>query len=203
MEGFWLISYLALWTLTLLLAVVILAHSRLLGLLHHRFGPARARPLADGPKLGARLKRLSGRRVDGSAWAHTFPAEADLIVVFISPQCQTCNELMPHAKDFVRAHPDVPLVLLSTLGDLAMNRAYVGFLRLERLTYVVAPQAAGELNVEGTPYALHLDREGTVTAKGLVNAYEQLVSLRQSAAFDGPVPAEVEPELGSQTGSIP
>ncbi len=203
MEGFWLISYLALWTLTLLLAVLILAHSRLLGLLHHRFGPGQARPLADGPELGARLKRLAGRRLDGSAWVHAFPAEADLIVLFVSPQCQTCNELMPHAKDFVRAHPDVPLVLLSTLGDLAMNRAYVGFLRLERLTYVVAPQASDELKVEGTPYALHLDREGTVTAKGLVNTYEQLVSLRQSPAFDGAVPAEVEPELGSQTGSIP
>ena len=42
MEGVWLISYIALWALTLLLCVVVLAHSRLLGLLHHRFGPAHA-----------------------------------------------------------------------------------------------------------------------------------------------------------------
>src|SRR5262249_38742684 len=61
MEGVWLISYLALWGLTLLLALVVLVHSRLLGLLHHRFGPAHARPMGEGPALGTRLERLTGR----------------------------------------------------------------------------------------------------------------------------------------------
>jgi methylamine dehydrogenase accessory protein MauD len=190
MEGVWLISYIALWALTLLLCVVVLAHSRLLGLLHHRFGPAHARPLADGPEVGTRLGRLGARRLDGSPWEWEFPAAGDLLLVFLSPQCQTCNELTPHLRDFAHAHPDENLVLWSTLDDPAMNRAYAAFRRLEKLTYVVGEKQAEALNVLGTPYALSIDRDGVVRAKGLVNHYEHLRSLfppprNGSASGDG------------------
>jgi methylamine dehydrogenase accessory protein MauD len=199
MDGVWLISYLALWGLTLLLALAVLAHSRLLGLLHYRFGPAVARPMADGPAVGTRLDRLTGTTLDGAAWAHPFPAPADTLLVFVSPQCQTCNELLPHVTDFARTRPDVTLVLVSTLDHREMNRAYVAYRRLERVPYVIGAKLADELDIEGTPYALHLDRHGVVTAKGLVNNYEHLVSLFRPAARNGDEWADGrhEPQLRS------
>lgn len=203
MEGAWLISYLALWGLTLVLGLVVLAHSRLLGLLHQRLGPGLARPMSDGPELGTRLDRLMGRRLDGTAWTYEFPAATETVLVFVSPQCQTCNELLPHVKDFVRAHREVALVLLSTLDHPAMNQAYVAYRGLERLPYVLAARLASELEIEGTPYAVFLDRQGVVTAKGLVNNYEHLVSLRRPRGAPGPETDTVERERSPQPESVP
>lgn len=203
MEGVWLISYLVLWGVTLLLALVVLAHSRLLGLLHHRFGPAHARPMADGPPLGTQIERLTARRLDGSAWDYSFPAPTDLLLVFVSPQCATCNELMPHVCDLARSHSDLDLVLMSTMDDLEMNRAYARFARVGKLTYLLAGETASRLDIEGTPYAIHLDPQGVVTAKGLVNNYEHLLSLRRPLATPALGPETLEPEIISQTGSTP
>jgi methylamine dehydrogenase accessory protein MauD len=196
MDGVWLISYVALWCLTLVLGLVVLAHSRLLGLLHHRIRPAGARALADGPEIGSKRARLGGEALDGSAWAWDFPAPSDLLAVFVSPQCQLCNDLMPHVKDFVRTRRDVHVVLLSTLGDRVMNCAYVAYRRLGGLRYIAAPALAEELRVDGTPYAVYFSREGVVAAKGIVNHYEHLDSLRLMAASGGAGPPAGPPHPG-------
>jgi methylamine dehydrogenase accessory protein MauD len=161
------------------LGLVVLAHSRLLGLLHQRLGPAGARPLADGPALGAKLDRLDARRLDGSPWSADFPAETGMILVFISPQCQTCNALMPHVQDFVRTQPDVPLTLVSTIDDAAMNRAYIAYRRLEDLPYILGEKMSAGLDIEGTPYALYVSQDGLVLGKGIVNTFENLMGLHE------------------------
>ena len=178
MEGIWLASYLALWTLVILLGLVILVHSRLLGLLHHRIGPKGARALADGPALGARVDRLAARGLDGKPWVREFPAADDVVLVFISPQCETCNSLVPHLKDFVAVSRELTVVLVSTLDQMLMNHAYRSYAGLDGLTYLVGASLAADLRIEGTPYALYVDREGVVKAKGIVNNYEHLVSLK-------------------------
>ena len=177
MEGPWLVSYLVLWALTILLVLVVLAHSRLLGLLHHRIRPSAARIMEDGPPLGTPFTRMIGRRLDGTSWTREFPDAGGVILVFVSPQCQTCNELLPHVRDFVRARGEEHLVLVSLMEDQLMNQAYVRYQRLEKVPYIIAPRLAIEMSVEGTPYAISLSRDGVVTAKGLVNNYEHLTSL--------------------------
>jgi methylamine dehydrogenase accessory protein MauD len=173
------------------LTVVVLAHSRLLGLLHHRLGPGEARPLAAGPDLGTHLTRLVGRSLDGGDWRWEFPAPTDLLVVFVSPQCSACNELLPHVKDFIAAHRGLQVALFSTLDHLPMTQAYVAYRRLEHTLYLIGRQLADELNVDGTPYALYVNREGVVTAKGVVNHYEHLLSLTRPAADNRNGQAEV------------
>jgi methylamine dehydrogenase accessory protein MauD len=177
MEGYWLISYIALWAVILLLALVVLAHSRLLGLLHHRLAPSAAKPLADGPEIGTKIRELNGQALQGLKWSLKFPAEKPVLLMFISPLCELCNSLAPHATDFAAAHRDVTLILLSTLDDLGMNKAFVQYRKLERLAYYVAPDLAAELSISGTPYAAFIGSDGTVLRKGLVNHYEHLRSL--------------------------
>ena len=181
MEGFWLVSYIFLWVITLLLVVTVLTHSRMLGLLHYRFGPANAKQLADGPELGTELDKLEAIYPSNENWNITFPQEKDLILIFISPQCSTCNELLPHVKDFSRNKNPYRVILISTLDDLAMNRAYVGFQKLENFEFVISEKLATNLNIEGTPYALYINQEGKVLAKGLVNNYENLIGLTKTA----------------------
>jgi methylamine dehydrogenase accessory protein MauD len=177
MASGWLISYIALWCLVLAMGLVILAHSRLLGLLHHRFGPAGAKALADGPKIGERLDSISRARPDGSGWTWTFPARSDLMLIFVSPQCQSCDALMPHIKDFVRTHKEIQVALFSALPDRAMNTAFIDYRALHEIVYLMADGLDEQLEVEGTPYAIRVNRKGTVRAKGLVNHYEHLLSL--------------------------
>ncbi|MGI8638680.1 MAG: hypothetical protein ACR2MG_01825 [Pyrinomonadaceae bacterium] len=181
MEGGWLISYIVLWAITLLLVIVVLAHSRLLGLLHYRFGPAAARPLADGPDIGTKLKEISGINVNSEKWAMSFPADSELVLVFVSPQCSTCNALLPHISDFSRAESSIKVVLMSTIDDVGMNRAYVGYRNLEKMTYIFNEKLSEELNIEATPYALYINKKGEVAAKGLVNNYENLNGLKKAA----------------------
>ena len=177
MEGYWLISYVALWLVTIVLGIVVLAHSRLIGLLHHRLAPSAAKTLADGPEIGARVPDLSGRRLDGARWTLSFPSERPVLMLFISPLCELCNELAPHALDFAAAHRDVALVLLSTLEDAGMNRAFVRYRRLGPLVYCIAPALADQLSISGTPYAVLVSPQGVAVRKGLVNHYEHLRSL--------------------------
>lgn len=141
--------------------------------------------MADGPEIGSKLEQLFGKQADGQRRSWTFPASSDLIAIFISPQCQTCNALLPHVKDFARENERLEVVLVSTLDNPEMNRAYVGYQRLEKLSYIVNQELADELAIEGTPYAVYLNEQGIVSAKGLVNNYENLVGLAHSASnFD-------------------
>jgi methylamine dehydrogenase accessory protein MauD len=177
-NGWLTVSYIALWCLVLAMGAVILAHSRLLGLLHHRFGPAGAKALADGPEIGAKLDSISRTRPDGSGWTWTFPARTDLMLVFVSPQCQSCDALMPHVRDFVRAHrKEIQVALISTHPDRRMNEAFIDYRGLREIVYLMADGMDEQLQIEGTPYAIRVNGEGIVKAKGLVNHYEHLRSL--------------------------
>lgn len=183
LEGPWLISYLVLWVVVLLLGAAVLAHSRLLGLLHHRFGPAQARQLSDGPKIGTRMVGLAALDLDGQDWQREFPAAAETWLAFISPQCHTCNEFVPHLLDFARAHPELSVVAVSMMDDLAMNRAYVAHLGFGKTTYLLGERLAEAMEVEGAPYVVRIDPRGLVIAKGLANNYEHLVSLQNPPAL--------------------
>lgn len=189
MEGYWLISHIVLWIVTIVLGIVVLAHSRLLGLLHHRLAPSAAKPLADGPPIGSRVPDIVGRTLEGSKWSVAFPTDRPVLILFISPLCELCNELAPHALDFASAHRDVMFILLSTLPDAGMNRAFAQYRRLTRLQYYIAPALAEMMSISGTPYAVLISNKGVAIRKGLVNHYEHLRSLIMATA-EPPGPGE-------------
>lgn len=188
MENGWLISYLLLWIITLLLVVVVLVHSRMLGLLHYRFGPGNAKPLADGPEIGEKLKQLDGILPDNQKWKLEFPYSKDVVILFVSPQCNTCNEVLPHLQDFFNKHNSIETLLVSIIDDLGMNRAYIAYRGLDKMKYIISEKMGDDLEIEGVPYSLYINRQGIVCAKGLVNNYENLIGLVKSAerfeAFD-------------------
>jgi hypothetical protein len=141
-------------------------------------GPAGAKPLADGPAVGARVTRLSGTLLlDRSPWQAKFPRTGDLLLVFVSPQCETCNSLIPHVTDFLRHHRAIDVQLISTIDDVPLNRAYVAYKKIKSLPYVLGEEMARELDIQGVPYGLRIDRGGVVRAKGIVNNFENLVLL--------------------------
>ena len=130
------------------LGAMLYALAREVGLLRLRVGPVGALEIpSEGPELGSRTWLVE--RIPGAG-------EADLaLAVFSSAGCHICQALRP-AVDSVAAHPAVA----------------VG-----RFDEHESPDAWAALDVPGSPYAVALDRQGTVLAKGTFNNLAQLESI--------------------------
>lgn len=132
----------------LALSVALYALAREVGLLRLRVGPVGALEIpSEGPELGSRTPLIEA--IPGAA-------DADLaLAVFTSAGCHICQALSP-AVDSVAAHPAVAVGRFDEHEDASAWRA---------------------LDVPGSPYAVALDRQGTVLAKGTFNNLAQLESI--------------------------
>jgi Methylamine utilisation protein MauE len=130
------------------LGLATLALAREVGLLRLRVGPAAALEIPDeGPELGSRADLV--HEISGSA-------DADLaLAVFTSAGCHVCEAMRP-AVDSIAAHPAVAVGRFDEHADSAAWLA---------------------LDVPGSPYAVALDGDGTVLAKGTFNNLAQLESI--------------------------
>ncbi|MEU6259551.1 hypothetical protein [Streptomyces sp. NPDC047043] len=168
------------------LAVVLVAFTagafllaREIGRLQVRLGPLGARVMAGGPGPGDlgpafegladvmdREVRIGGRR------------ERHQLLVFVSPSCSTCRALLPGLKALARRERREYEVVLVSDGPLREHLEFLdGFTLGPDLSYVNAFAAGVAYQVAATPYAVALDRDGVVRAKGLCNHMQQVESL--------------------------
>jgi Methylamine utilisation protein MauE len=130
------------------LAAATLALAREVGLLRMRVGPASALEIpTEGPELGSRAELV--REIDDVAGAEL------ALAVFSSDGCHVCKALRP-AVDSIAAHP---AVAVGRFDEHADADAWLA------------------LDVPGSPYAVALDPDGTVLAKGTFNNLAQLESI--------------------------
>jgi hypothetical protein len=134
------------------LGVAVLALAREVGLLRLAIGPQSALEIPhEGPPLGS----------DSGLRDHFDPRPgADLrLAVFTSDGCHLCRALAPAVESLGR-HPHVDLRTFDEVDDAEPWR---------------------RLAIPGSPYALVLDRDGGVLAKGTFNSLGQLESLLAGA----------------------
>lgn len=175
-----LVSNIVLWVLVLVLALIVLALARQVGILHERVAPAGALQPVEGPKVGELteampLKSLDdepvtigGRNADGLA---TF-------VLFISPTCPVCKSLVPTAKSLARKEASRMRLLFASDGDSReQHLAYAKDLGLGDYPYVLSQELGMTYQVSKLPFALLIGADGTLQSKGLVNTREHLESL--------------------------
>jgi hypothetical protein len=130
------------------LGAATLALAREVGLLRLRVGPASALEIpSEGPELGSRTDLAA-------EIAGLERAELGL-AVFSSEGCHVCEALRP-AVDSIAAHPAVAVGRFDENADAG---------------------AWSALDVPGSPYAVALDPDGTVLAKGTFNNLAQLESI--------------------------
>lgn len=134
------------------LAVVVLALAREVGMLRLRLPPQGALEIPqEGPPLGERTAVIERFRAK--------PGAALALAVFSSEGCRLCQSLAPVVAAFERD----------------------SMLSLE----VFDEERDGEpwraLGIPGAPYAVALDREGVVRAKGTFNSFGQLESIVAAA----------------------
>ncbi len=132
--------------------VVTVALAREIGELRLRLGPQLALELADeGPPLGRRVPLIGRFALDGDVKL--------ALAVFSSAGCPLCRALEP-ALDWLGRDPFVSMLSFDEHADDDVWRA---------------------LEVPGSPYALVLDRAGTVLAKGAFNSGGQLEGMLATA----------------------
>ena len=134
------------------LAVAVLALAREVGMLRLRLGPGAALEIPEeGPAVGTRVGLVD-------RFARRPPVELAL-AVFVSEACHVCRGLEPAIESLSRD----PVLSVETFEEAA------------------EPEVWRSLEIPGSPYAVALDLDGTVLAKGTFNNLAQLESVLSTA----------------------
>jgi methylamine dehydrogenase accessory protein MauD len=176
---FLLISNIVLWLVVVLMAVIIYALTRQIGVLYERVAPAGALAMNQTIKVGQgapalALQTLDARLVEiGGAVA----AGKSQLLFWVSPDCPVCKTLLPALRAAARAEADwVELVLCSD----GMSQDHQGFVRQHKLDgypYVISELLGKTYGVAKLPYAVLIDEHKAVAAMGIINSREHLDSL--------------------------
>lgn len=174
------VSNVVLWVIVIVLALVVLALARQVGILHERVAPAGALQPTSGPKVGELTEAMSIADLNGNAVTVGGPNDQGMntLIMFTSPTCPVCKSLVPTAKSLAKAEKNrLELVFASDGGSAEQHQAYVKDLGLDRYAYVLSEKLGMSFEVSKLPFAVLIGADGTLQSKGLVNTREHLESL--------------------------
>ncbi len=173
------VSTIVLWIAVVVLACVVVALTRQIGVLYERVAPAGALLLGRGPTVGAAAPVIQAE--DLGARLHEIGAPRDdgrsTLLFFLSPTCPVCKTLLPALRGIARRETAWLDLVLASDGPRAEHEAFVRAERLDAFPYLLSPELGMRWQVGKLPYAALVDGSGTVRAKGLVNTREHLESL--------------------------
>ncbi|CDY75437.1 Methylamine utilization protein MauD [Caballeronia glathei] len=166
------------WAALLALGAICLALVRQVGILYERMMPAGALMIDKGPAVGTlapsfELMDLAGRAVKVGGMS---AGGRNTLVFFLSPTCPVCKKLLPLLPSIQSRETPTDIVLASD-GDITEHAAFYRKTGLAQFPYVLSQELGLAYQIGKLPYAVLLDDEGRVRAKGLVNTREHLESL--------------------------
>jgi methylamine dehydrogenase accessory protein MauD len=168
-----------LWLVVIVLAVALLAVIRQLGVLHERIAPVGALMLAKGLKVGESAPQIAVQDLEGRSLT-LGAARADeraTLIMFVSPTCPVCKTLLPAIKSSLASERDWLDIILASDGETATQREFVLANRLGGFPYVVSAPLGISYQVSRLPFAVLVDGQGVLRARGIVNSREHLESL--------------------------
>ena len=172
-----LVSAVLSWIVILLLVTALLALARQVGVLHMRVAPAGALTTSAGPAVGSAAAAIPATTIEGTRTTvgghlHGVPLR---LLMFVSPSCPLCKNLIPVAKSFARDER-VQLIFIGD-DDAAAQRQMIAEHGLGGYQFINGPDVGQAYEVAKLPYAVLMDEHGTILSKGLVNSREHLESL--------------------------
>jgi len=171
------ISQGVLWGVVILLSLTVLALARQIGVLHERVAPAGALINGAGPGVGEQSPRLEVHAIGGNAVTvgAALAKGRAMLMLFVSQTCPICKKLIPIALDFARS--ERLDVLFVGDADLVEQRKLIAQFGIDEHCFVNGPEVGMAFRIDKLPYAVLLDDEGVISAKGLVNSREHFESL--------------------------
>jgi methylamine dehydrogenase accessory protein MauD len=171
------VSQIICWVIILGLSVGLLALARQIGVLHMRIAPAGALATGHGPAVGGAAPVLDVTTIDGAPFSigRAIGKGRMQLMLFVSPHCPLCKDLIPVAKNFARREK-LDLLFVGD-DDLAEQRAMIARSGLEAFSFVNSPIVGRTFHVDRLPHAVLIGDDGVILSKGLVNSREHLESL--------------------------
>jgi methylamine dehydrogenase accessory protein MauD len=179
-SGVWLASYIVLWLVVLVLAFLLAGSLRQLGLMQLRLGDDPGALITDvGLERGVQAPDFVAQDSEtGEPVTLSELPPAPRLLVFASPGCLSCRELMPGLNEVRKTRNGEFEFLVICRGDLESCR---GFGRMNRVEAPMVVDTNGQIEkdymVTLTPFAYLLDHEGRVVIRGVANDWRQLESL--------------------------
>ena len=175
------VSNVILWLVVLVLAVVVFALMRQIGVLHERVFPAGALMTTAGPMVGDpapvidlvswsdKPLHIGGKHEEGLS----------TLILFVSPSCPICKTLLPLIDSVIRSESkSKPIqVILASDGARSEHEKFIVAQNISVDNYVLSQPLGLSYLVEKLPFAVLIDEQGIIKAKGLVNSREHLESL--------------------------
>jgi methylamine dehydrogenase accessory protein MauD len=179
-SGVWLASYIVLWLVVFVLAFLLAGSLRQLGLLQLRLGDDPGALITDtGLERGVQAPDFVAQDTEtGEPVTLSELPPAPRLLVFASPGCLSCRELMPGLNEVRKTRRGEFDFLVICRGDIESCR---GFGRMNRVEAPMVVDSNGQIEkdymVTLTPFAYLLDHEGRVVIRGVANDWRQLESL--------------------------
>lgn len=171
------ISQILLWTLVLALALCVIALARQIGILYERVAPMGALMTDSGPAVGVPAPTLELPTLSGQQLIVGQASAKSTLLFFLSPTCPVCKKLLPIIKRIARDESTWLNVVLASDGEQPEHLAFYRKAGLEAFPYILSTELGMRYRVSRLPYAVLIDEQGILRAKGLVNSREQLESL--------------------------
>ena len=173
------VSNATLWLVVIALSIALLAVVRQLGVLHERIAPVGALMLAKGLKVGESAPTVVAQDLEGRSitLGAARPDERATLIMFVSPTCPVCKTLLPALRSSLASERDWLDIILASDGETAIQREFVAAHRLSGFPYVVSAALGIAYQVSRLPFAVLVDAQGVLRARGIVNSREHLESL--------------------------
>ncbi len=171
------VSQILSWIVILGLGLALLALARQVGVLHVRLAPAGALLNSKGPTVSEPAPVLDTVTLDGAPLAIGKPMSngRTQLLLFVSPHCPLCKDLVPIAKNFARTER-LDIVFVGD-DEASEQRAMIARLEMGGLPFVNSSIVGRTFHVDRLPHAVLIGKDGTLLSKGLVNSREHLESL--------------------------
>jgi methylamine dehydrogenase accessory protein MauD len=198
-EALW-VSNVVLWICLLALSAVVFALVRQIGVLHERIAPAGALMPGDGPAVGTPAPELHLVSLDDTLVTVGGRSESQTgtLLFFLSPTCPVCKTLLPTLLRVARSEESVPRIVLASDGERAEHQRFVREQGLAGVPYLLSTELGLRYRIGKLPYAVLIDRDGIVRARGIVNTREHLESLFEAERRGV---ASVQEYLAGHTGA--
>jgi methylamine dehydrogenase accessory protein MauD len=173
------ISNTILWILVLVLAAMIFALVRQIGILYERVAPAGALMAGSGLKTGEETPVLDLETLDGQAIRIGGKSNTgkSTLLFFLSPNCPICKTLIPILTAMRKSEARWLEIVFASDGDEKEHREWLRESRLESWPYILSQQLGMTMQVAKLPFAALIDENGILCARGLVNSREHIESL--------------------------
>lgn len=167
------------WGLLLALSAVVLALVRQIGILHQRVAPAGALTISQGVRPGELAPPLALQTLDGEpiTIGGLRPDGLSTLLMFVSPDCPVCAQLMPVIRAIARQEASWLAVVFASDGGSSRHAEFRRNKGMTDFAYVVSMELGLTYQVGKLPFAVLLDETGRLVAQGLTNSREHLESL--------------------------